>query len=350
MSRIFHPLLLLIASKVDRELAKHVQYLKVENQILRARIPKQIHTTKDERARLLKFGKPLGKDIDRLITIVTPGTFHRWVREEILGRFPRMRRRNRRQLRTLVRIIAETTGFGYTRILGELRKLGIRRICRQTVKNILKEEGIDPRPKKGDGTWDEFLKVHAQTLWACDFFTKKSVTRWGVKDLFVLVFIHIETREVFVSPSTAHPNSTWVSQQAKKLMLKTEHRDIKPTILIRDGDKKFSKRFDSVFTSAGVRVKKLPICSPNLNAVCERFVQTIKHECLNNFLAFGEGHLNYLVSEFVDYYNNERSHSSRDHLPPCCLDPPEQNETIKLDEIVCDERLGGLIKSYRRVA
>ena len=107
MSRIFHPLLLLIASKVDRELAKHVQYLKVENQILRARIPKQIHTTKDERARLLKFGKPLGKDIDRLITIVTPGTFHRWVREEILGRFPRMRRRNRRQLRTLVRIIPD---------------------------------------------------------------------------------------------------------------------------------------------------------------------------------------------------------------------------------------------------
>jgi putative transposase len=166
MSRLFHPLLLLIANSTEHRLARHVQYLSEELAILRARIPGEIHTTREERARLFKFGKPLGRDIDRLIQIVTPGTFHRWVREEKRGYVAKQpgRPRKRQVLRELVRKIAYETGMGYRRILGELRRLGINRICRQTVRNILKEKGVEPSPKRSRGTWDQFLAMHAKTL------------------------------------------------------------------------------------------------------------------------------------------------------------------------------------------
>ncbi|MEQ9066125.1 MAG: integrase core domain-containing protein, partial [Gimesia chilikensis] len=233
---------------------------------------------------------------------------------------------------------------------GELRKLGISRICRQTVKNIVKEAGIGPSPKRSTGTWDQFLKSHAETLWACDFFSKRAVTPRGIVDLYVLVFMHLETREVFVTPSTRSPDSAWVTNQAKAFVNYATDRDEKPTCLIHDRDTKFSAEFRQFLKNKGIQPKRLPIRSPNLNARVERFVQTIKYEALNHFIAFGQRHLDYLVSEFVEYYNNHRAHSSREYLPPCCAEPPPEFETIRLDEIHCEEHLGGLIKSYERIA
>lgn len=352
MIKLFHPLLTLIATASDSLLAKYVLYLKKENRILRDRTPGEIHTKPHERAQLLKYGKPLGKSINELITIVTPGTFHRWIREEKKGRKknPVGRPGKSTVLRELILKIARETGFGYTRILGELRKLGISRICRQTVKNIVKEEGIEPSPKRSTGTWDQFLKIHSETLWACDFFTKRSVTPRGLVDLYVLIFMHLETREVFVTPSTRNPDSAWVTEQTKAFVNHVADRDEKPTYLIHDRDTKFSAEFKRFLKNNGIKPKMLPIRSPNLNARVERFVQTIKHEALNHFIAFGQRHLDYLVSEFVDYYNKHRAHSSREYLPPCSVDPPAEYETIRLDEIRCEEHLGGLIKSYERIA
>ncbi|TWU08637.1 Integrase core domain protein [Symmachiella macrocystis] len=352
MSRLFHPLLLLIANASEHRLAKHVQYLKEELSILRARIPGEIHTKPEERARLLKFGKPLGKDIGRLISIVTPSTFHRWVREERRGHKPAKpgRPRKRQVLRELVRKIARETGVGYTRILGELRRLGINRICRQTVRNILKEEGIDTSPKRSQGSWEQFIKIHAKTLWACDFFTQRIITPRGLVNYFLLVFINVETREIFVTNSTAHPDSAWVTQQARNFLMHTSDYDDKPACLIRDRDTKFTASFDDVFKAEGVKVKVLPVQSPNLNSRCERVIQSIKHECLDNFLVFGEQHLNYLIREYVRYYNDDRAHSACGHLPPSCADPPTENNTIVLNDIVRCERLGGLIQWYERAA
>ena len=350
MSKLFHPLLTLISTVTDRQLAHHIEYLKEENRILRERIPKQIHTTPGERARLLKLGKRLGKGIDSLIGIVAPSTFHRWVREEKRGRPKATVKRPRRDLRELVRRIAEETGFGYTRILGELRKLGIRRICRQTVKNILKEQGTDPRPKRGKGTWDEFLKIHAKTLWACDFFSKRAITPRGFVDLYVLVFIHLDTREIIVTTSTAKPNSKWVEQQARNFLAQVADRDDRPGYLLRDRDSKFTRQFDEILKTDGVKPIVLPFRSPNLNARCERVIQTIQQECVDNFLVFGTRHLDYLISEFVEYYNTVRSHSRREHLPPLRQNVPEENSTIDFSKIVCQERLGGLIKSFERAA
>ncbi|MCA8994506.1 MAG: helix-turn-helix domain-containing protein [Planctomycetaceae bacterium] len=147
MAKIFHPLLALIASLTDSELARYVQFLKEENKILRSRVKGHIHTKPEERSRLLELGKELGRAIEELITIVSPKTFYRWIRERE-GRKrklnPKGGQRKPKELRELVIQIAQTTGFGYTRILGELRKLGIKKISRQTIRNILKEEGIAP--------------------------------------------------------------------------------------------------------------------------------------------------------------------------------------------------------------
>src|SRR5262249_8192741 len=136
-------------------------------------------------------------------------------------------------------------GWGYTRILGELKKLGVRSICRSTVVNILKEAGLDPGPKRGEGTWTDFLKRHSKTLWACDFFTKNVWTLTGLQQIFVLFFINIASRRVYVSGMTAHPDKTWMIQQARNVSMFFAEQADKPEILFRDHDAKFVKEFDA---------------------------------------------------------------------------------------------------------
>lgn len=204
----------MIASATESELAKYVEYLKAENRILRARIPGQIHTRRSEREVLLKYGKVIGRAIEELITIVTPSTFYRWCRqgsEKAATKTPKGGQRKPRALRKLVIEIATATNFGYTRIIGELRKLGIKKISRQTVRNILKEEGIQPGPKRRTDSWGDFVKRHGKTLWAVDFFSTRTITARGLREMYVLVFMCVETREVIVSESTMHPNAAWVS-------------------------------------------------------------------------------------------------------------------------------------------
>ena len=351
MIRIFHPLLALIASATNNELAKYVEYLKEENKILRARIPGQIHTRPSERERLVKFGKVIGRAIEELTTIVTPATFYRWLRNAsgTKPKNPKGGQRKPRDIRELVLTIARTTGFGYTRIIGELRKLGIKKISRQTVRNILKEEGIQPGPDRSSDSWTNFLKRHAETLWAVDFFSVKTVTPRGLKDMFVLAWLCVETREVIVSESTLHPNAAWVEQQAELFADRTAGREIKPDIVMHDRDTKFSKEFTAKLKSRGMRTNPLPKASPNLNGRCERFIETIKLECLHKFIVFGKRHLDHLVSEFVAYYNTTRSHMERGHLPPVRQEP-EEVVSLRLDQIEVKSYVGGLVQAFEKKA
>ncbi|MCR9117706.1 MAG: integrase core domain-containing protein [bacterium] len=353
MTQIFHPLLALIASATDNELAKYVEYLKHENKLLRARLPKQVHTTHEERKTLLKYGKAIGRAIEELITIVSSATFYRWVREEKSGKpkpvNPKGGQRKPRELRELVLRIAEETGFGLTRIVGELRKLGIKKISRQTVRNILKEHGIEPSPDRTSDSWADFLSRHGETLWACDFFSVKSVTKKGIQDLYVLVFLCLKTREVIATESTLHPDSSWVCEQTKWFAEQTKNRENKPGLVIHDRDVKFTKQFSQTIIDAGMTTNPLPIGSPNLNGRCERAIKTIKLECLAKFIIFGKRHLNYIVSEFVAYYNTRRSHMEREHLPPI-RDVPEAVDILRLDQVEVQSYVGGMIKSFERKA
>lgn len=348
MAKIFHPLLALIASCTDRELAKHVQFLKEENKLLSKRIKGEVHTKPEERQRLLEFGKGLGRAIEELITIVSPGTFYRWLREEQGGRKtpnPKGGQRKPREVRELVIEIAQTTGFGYTRILGELRKIGIKKISRQTVRNILKEAGITPGPDRTSDSWENFVKRHGETLWAVDFFTVKAVTARGIRNLYLMAFLCMKTREAIVSTCTSRPNSAWVTQQTKRFIEQTAERKEKPAVVMHDRDTKFSRKFVETLQKSGIATNPLPVASPNLNGRVERFIQTIKHECLFRFLLFGRKHLDHIVAEWVAYYNTTRSHTGRGHLPPV-HQVPEEVPKLDSHQVVVRSYVGGLVKPF----
>jgi putative transposase len=218
------------------------------------------------------------------------------------------------------------------------------------VKTILKENGIDPGPKRGKGTWDEFLRTHAHTLWQCDFVSKPMWTATGLVDLYFLVFLHLGTRRCWISPCTAHPVPSWVSQQALNFLMECEDETQPTRFVMRDRDVKYTEGFDEVFKASGIQVLKNTPQSPNLRAHVERFVQTLKVECLGHFVIVAERHLNYICREFRLHYNRERPHSAVGHLPPDCEGVPEARESARPNEIFCTSRLGGLLNSYSRWA
>ncbi len=194
MTGWFSPFLFYLSRCTENELRRQVEFFKSENVMLRERVPlKKIFLKQDERERLLKLGAAIGPGASKLITIVHPQTYQRWVREKNSGRKLKKMGRPRisESIREMVIRLARETGWGYSRILGELRKLRMGHIGRSTIQNILKLEGIKPSSKRGSGTWDEFLKLHIETLWQVDFFSKMIWTPTGLRQAFVLAFIHV---------------------------------------------------------------------------------------------------------------------------------------------------------------
>jgi len=364
MKNLYHRLLLLIAGSTQKELASQIRYLKIENEILRSKLPKRVPVTEKERNKLVKFGSKLGKALGDLVTIVHPDTLRRWIREA--GKRAKNkpakvgRPRTQEEIRELIIKLARENDWGYTRILGELKKLGIKPPSRNTVKNILKENGLEPGPKRGAGTWDEFLKIHAATLWQCDFYAKKVLTPKGFRDLFLLVFLHVETRRVFIAPSTFHPNEEWVTEQAKAFLEHAKEARLGTKIVMHDCDTKFTASFDDILESADLEVKKAAHRSPNTNAFVERFIQTLQQECLDYFIVFGEQHMDHLVSEMVAHYHEERPHQAKDNdrLVPAISKSQKHKrkkdesppDVIPVSQIECRQRLGGLLKHYYREA
>jgi putative transposase len=285
---------------------------------------------------------------------VSPRTFARWLQGDQPDTPPGATARPGRpptpdEVRELVLRMARETGWGYTRILGELKKLGVGRISRSTVVNILKAAGLDPGPRRSEGSWADFLKRHAQTLWACDFFSTRVWTLAGLKEVFVLFFLHLGSRRVFVSGMTPHPDAAWVTQQARNFALDCVGQGYSAEYLILDHDSKFVAGFDAVLESEGVQLLRVGPHAPNLNAFAERWVLSIKQECLNHFIVFGEKHLRYLVSEYVAHYNRERPHQGKDNRPLSQAAEPTV-VPLPVGEVVCEERLGGLLRHYRRAS
>lgn len=353
----FRRLMEVLTRSSESDLRLQIQFLKAEREILHARIPKAIRLTASERARLIKLGRPLGNAVGEIVTIVTPRTFARWLDPRRSGRkvvdgtkSTPGRPRTAVEIRRLVLRIARETGWGFTRIVGELRKLGIRKISRTTVINLLREHGVPTGPERGEGTWAQFPTAHAKTLWACDFVSKRIVTPRGLAFAFVLVFIHDKTRKVYASPATFSPNPQWAAAEVTVFREIVGRAGERPELLIRDRDGNFEGEFESRIRDEGIRSVKLPPQSPNLNAHAERFIQTLERECLDKFIVLGLRHLDYLVSEFVQHYNQERPHSGIGYRTPCGLSPPDEIEPSRIGVIGCHERLGGVLKDYFRRA
>jgi len=342
---IFQQFFGLMGNMVHGNLVRQIQYLKVENQILRSKVGTRVTTTASEKKRLIKYGLPLGGSIKGLVSIVTYSTFRRWVNAEA-GNIPDKPlkkphpKRTPQDIRELILRLARENNWGYTRILGELRKLGLMSISRSTVRNILKENGFDPVPKRGEDTWDAFIKRHFQTLWACDFFTKTVWTLLGPKTFHVLFFINVHTRKVHIAGITKHPNKRWVTQKAKTISFLFDTSKGK-RCLVRDRDNKYPKEFDAILRKHRVLVRKIPYRSPNLNPYAEGFVGTIKRECLDHFIVFGEQHFKYLIKEYIKYYNVKRPHSAMGNMPLGRIQ--KSNGSVK-----CKSSLGGMIRHYYR--
>ena len=172
----------------------------------------------------------------------------------------------------------------------------------------------------------------------------------GLVDLYFLVFIHLGTRRCWISPCTVHPDSAWSCQQARNFLMHADDVELPPQYVLRDNDAKYTVAFDEVFKSIDAEVVKNTPQSPNLRAHVERIIQTHQVECLDRFVIVSERHLNVINREFQAWYNFDRPHSARDFLPPGCESPPEPRDTIRLNEVVCETRLGGVLKSYSRRA
>jgi putative transposase len=359
MTRLLQPLFALFAATTDTKLRQMVEYLQEENRILRAKLPTRITLTAREKARLIKFGSAVGSAIKTLVTIVSYRTFCRWT-AAVAGpplakaRAATVRKpgrpRTAEDLRALVVRLARENGWGYTRILGELKKIGVYTVSRSTVVNILKEEGLDPGPKRGTGTWDEFVKRHAATLWASDFVSVRTLTATGIVDLYILFFIHIGTRRVIASNPTPNPDAAWVAQQARNACMQMTELGASATHLLIDNDPKFATSFDAVFEADGCEVKRVGPRAPNMNAVAERWVQSLRTECLDHFLILGERHLGHLVREYVEHYNEERPHQAKGNVPLPDADRDPVILPFPSGEVRCRERLGGLLKHYHRAA
>jgi len=326
---------------VHADLVHQIEYLKVENKILRSRLPKNIRTTYQEKLKLIRYGLRIGGKIKSLISIVNYSTFRRWVvafgegnlkRNAILGR---PKKTKEEVIELIVRMAKENLDWGYGRIMGELKKLGIK-LGRNTIKHYMIENGLDPAPKRYEDSWDAYIKRTFETLFACDFFSKTICTPLGLKTIFVLFFINIRTREVHIAGSTYKPTAEWVIEKAKEI--EPLFDDDSKKLLIRDADGKYPDTFDDVFKKHNTRVKTLPYRSPNLSPYAEGFVGTIKRECLDKFFIFGKDHFDYLCRSFLDYYNTVRPHSGLDN---CTI-----GDTT--GDVKCESRLGGVIKHYYR--
>ncbi|CAE7757797.1 unnamed protein product [Symbiodinium sp. CCMP2592] len=344
------PKLLAFGRSDHDQLITQLQYLTIEHQILRGKLPKRISMTKRERRRLIRFGKKVGPALRDLISIVQYSTFQKWLRPKShkkrsfkakSGRPP-----TKRDLKKLVLQMAKTPGWGYTRILGELRKLGIMSVSRSTVRSILKEHGIEPAPDRTEPVWDKFLNRHASTLWSCDFFHKKVLTPRGLKRYTTLVFIHISSRKVIATKSTRHPTSDWMCRVAESFPMMVEQLGLQPpTILVRDNDVLYSREFNVTLMREGVKPYPLPIKAPLMNAHIERWIKSLKAECLDHFIPIGGEHLDYLISEYVEHYHHERPHQGIGNTPIMSDGPPRT-----VGEIRCDTRLGGLLRRHYRAA
>ncbi len=283
---------------------------------------------------------------------VQPDTLLRWHRALVRRKwtYPKSSGRPRipkGTVQLVVRLARENPTWGYRRIHGELSVLGIQ-LAPASVWNILQRHGLDPSPNRTGPTWAEFLKAQATTMLACDFFTVDTVL---LRRLYVLFFIELDSRRVFVTGVTANPTGAWVVQQARNLSHELSQRARPVKFLIRDRDTKFTATFDEVFRSDGIRIVRTPIRAPQANAFAERFVGTVRRECLDRMLTFGRRHLELVVKEYVAHYNSHRPHRSLGQLPPW----PKEVATAVLKNadpslITRTDRLGGVIHEYRLVA
>ena len=344
-----------VAGFIQRGQQQVIDYLVEENRVLREQLNgRRLRLTDGQRRRLAVRAEILGRRaLLGLACIVTPDTLLRWYRTLIARKYDGShRRRPGRPLKRpafaslVVRMANENPTWGTTRIRGALRNLG-HELGRSTIKQILADHGIEPAPERGKRTsWKTFLEAHWGALAATDFFTVEVLTTHGLVRYAVLFVMDLETRRVHIAGIVHEAYGAWMAQVARNLTDAVAGFLRDTRTLIHDRDPLFTQDFTEILAAAGVKTVKLPARSPNLNAYAERFVRSIKHECLRRVIPLGEQHLRQIVTEYVEHYHLERNHQG---LGNELIEAPPANSnggrTIR-----CRERLGGTLRYYYRDA
>jgi putative transposase len=283
---------------------------------------------------------------------VRPETLLRWHRRLVAGAWTYPHRRPGRppldqELQQLIIHLArENPRWGYQRIKGELLRLGML-VSATAIRTTLRRHGLDPAPRPTATTWRAFLRQQAEGIVACDFFTVDTV--W-LRRLYVLFFIELATRTVHLAGVTANPTGMWATQQARNLLLVLDERGRRVRFLIRDRDAKFCRGFDDAFRAEGAEVLVTPVRTPNANAHAERWIRTIRAECLDWLLIVGRGHLEQILRIYVEHYNRHRPHRALGLEPPSPATGLTHVGEDRRTRVHRRDLLGGLLHEYRRAA
>jgi putative transposase len=345
LTRVLSWLTLLARSDAAKDV--EILVLRHELGVLRRHNPRPRLTWVD-RAILSALSRLLPVDLRRL-RLVSPRTLLRWHAQLVAHRwtYPRHepgRPPVARPIRALVlRMARENPTWGYRRIQGELVGLG-HPVAAATVWKLLKAAGIDPAPQRSGPTWRQFLGAQAHAILAVDFAHVDTVF---LRRLYILIVIEHGRRRVHLAGITAHPTGAWVTQQARNLLMNLGDHAEQFRYLIRDRDSKFTAAFDTVFAGADIAILRTPVRAPRANAIAERFVGTLRRECLDHLLIAGPRHLAAVLREFVEHCNTHRPHRSLHQRPPADSTPPRSGAAVRP---LRRDRLGGLIHEYLQVA
>ena len=347
-------ILAFVTGMVDQELLARNEYLAAENRILKV-LKGRLKLSDTERATLGEIGHRLGRKVlGEVANVARPDTILAWYRKLVARKFDGSKARRspgRPRIKgeveqLIVRMAKENRDWGYDRIAGALANLGYK-VCDQTVGNVLQRHALPPAPeRKRTTTWPAFIRIHLALLAGTDFLTAEVLTLRGLVTYYVLFFIHLESRRVDIAGITVHPDEGWMQQIARNVTMEGcgALRDCR--YLLHDRDTKYTQSFRAIIASGRVEPLVLPARSPNLNAYAERWVRSVKEECLSKVIFFGERSLRRALSEYVEHFHAERNHQGKGNL---LLFPRGMN--IRRDgPVQCRERLGGLLRYYHQEA
>ena len=350
-------LLAYVTGMVNQRLLLQNEYLLAENRILRAHLPSRLLLTDPERSTLAVLGKRLGRrGLELVASVARPDTILAWFRKLVAQKFDGSRHRLypgrpalARQITELIlRMARENSGWGYDRIAGALDHLGYG-VSDQTVGNILRRFGIPPAPKRRQQmSWADFIRSHMAVLAGIDFFTAEVLTWRGLATYYVLFYLHLDTRRVTLAGISQHPTEEWMVQMARRAVDAIDGTLLPIRFVLHDRDSKFCASFRDTLRSAGIQPLRLPARSPNLNAFAERWVRSIKNECLSKLILFGEASLRRAVTQFIEHYHLERPHQGKGNQ--LLFPSPVPLRSPTLVRVQCHERLGGLLKFYQHAA
>jgi transposase InsO family protein len=331
-----------ITGTVEQEVLLRNEYLAAENRILRAQVQGRLLLSDAEKATLAEIAYRLGrKALEGLAAAAKPDTLLAWYRMLIAHKFDGSKCRKTRgrppveeeSERLVVRMARENPSWGYDRIVGAMANLGYQ-LSDQTVGNILRRHDIPPAPQRKQTTsWKDFIRA---------------LTLRGLMTYYVLFFIHLESRRIGLVGLTRHPDEEWMEQMARNGTMEDSGFLNNRRYLLHDRDRKYCPGFRDVIRAGGIEPIALPARSPNLNAYAERWVRSVKEECLSKLILLGEGSLRRVLRHYEAHYHEERNHQGKDNLLLFPLRTPAVPG--KQEQVRCRERLGGLLKYYERKA